>query len=148
MTNESPFAPRTAGGTFFKPKDHVDDLAIIFEFKKVLKDQPHTYEGIDSRRDLAFGDISCFRNSEDVANAKPSLVIQNATVSNQVLVADVERNDWLGKATVQQIRKVGKPYVYRDGDITPEAMAAATKFYTEREAAVASVEVPDFGAAA
>lgn len=141
----TPFAPRASGGDFFKPAERVGDLAIIFEFKKIMRDQPHTYEGVASTRDVAYADVACFRTSEDVENKTPSLIVENVSITNQVLVADVDRNDWLGKATVQVIRKVGRAYVYRDGEeISTAAMDAAIAYYEAREASVAAVEVPDF----
>ena len=111
----------------------------------MLKNQPgYKGEGI---RDIAVADIACFRNSEDIENAKPSLIAAGVQITNTALVNDVERNDWVGKATVQVIRKhEGKTWVYRDGseDLQPAAEQAAIRYYTEREAAVAAVAVPDF----
>ena len=141
---DSPFATRASGGSFFKPADHVGDLAIVFEFKKILKDQKHTYNGKESTRDVAYADIACFRNSQDVETATPSLVLDNVAITGQVLVADIERNDWLGKAAVQVIRRVGQPYVYRDVEL-PGAVEAATKWFLARQEAEADVDIPDFG---
>lgn len=141
---DSPFKKaQTTSGQYFKPADHVNDLAIIFEFKKVLKDQPHEYQGEQSRRDVAIADIAVFRNSEDVANATPSHIEQGVQITQGVLVADVEANDWIGEATVQVIRKPKKAYVYREPEY-PGAVDAATKWYLERQAAEAEVDVPDF----
>lgn len=153
---DSPFAKSAGAADIFEAKNHVTDLAIVFEFKRKVEEKnpfykpDHPTNPGTPTRDVLYADIACFRNSEDVENATPSLVKQNVKITNQVLVVDVERNDWMGKATVQVIRKVGQPFVYRDGpnDLTPEAEAAAIKWFTNREAEVAAVEVPDFGDAA
>jgi hypothetical protein len=141
---DDPFKPRVSGGgSFFKPAEYTDALAIVFEFKKVLKDQPHEYEGVKSVRDEAIADIAVFKNSEDVENATPSHVEQGVKLTNTVLVADVERNDWVGEATVQVIRKAKRAYVYRDPEF-PGAREAAVKWYLARQAAEADVDVPNF----
>lgn len=145
MTDDSPFAKSQGGlGTFFKAAEHVSDLAIVFEFKSIKRDQPG-YKG-EGRRDLAIADIACFRNSEDVEKATPSLIIKDAVITGQVLVDDVANNDWVGKSTVQVIRRPNKAYVYRDNstDLTEVAEKAAIEWFTAREAAVAAVDVPAF----
>lgn len=154
--SDSPFAKSAGAAEFFNPKDHVSDHAIVFEFKRA-DSEPNPFYKPDHadpakrgepKRDVVYADIACFRNSEDVENATPSLVKQNVKITHFVLVVDVERNNWLGKATVQTIRKAGQPFVYRDGpnDLTPAAEKAAIEWYTAREAAEASVDVPDFAA--
>lgn len=157
MTENTPFAKAAGQADFFNPGDHVNDLAIVFEFKRKATERNPFYKPDaapekrgEPERDVVFADIACFRNSEDVESATPSLVKQNVKITHFVLVVDVERNEWMHKATVQTIRKAGQPFVYRDGpdNLTPEAEAAAIKWYTEREAAVAAVEVPDFADAA
>jgi hypothetical protein len=140
--SDNPFKSASAGGSFFKPGDHVDALAIVFEFKKVLKDQPHEYEGVKSLRDEAIADIAVFRNSEDVENATPSVIEQGVKITNQVLVSDVERNDWLGEATVQVIRKAKRAYVYRAPEY-PGAVEAAAKWYLDRQKAEDEIDVPE-----
>jgi len=131
------FAKPTTGGNFFKPADHMNDLGILIEPKKVLKDQAHVYEGIHSTRDVGIADIAVFRNSADVETATPSLIIENAQITNQVLVADIERNDWVGKVALVVIRKAGRAYVYREPE-HPGVEEAAQKYYEAREAEAAA----------
>lgn len=127
------FAKPIASSGFFKPADHVNDLAILLEPKKVLKDQPHNYDGIESIRDIAIADMAIFKNSADIENASPSEVLTGVQITNQVLVADIERNDWIGKAALVVVRKVKRPYVWREPEF-PGAEAAAAHYYKAREA--------------
>ena len=150
-TTESPFAKTVGAADFFEPGEHVNDLAIVFEFKRLESERnpfyaPDSETPGDPNRDVVYADIACFRNVEDVENSVPSLVKPNVKITHTVLVADVTRNEWLHKATVQTIRKVKRSFVYRDGsvDLTPQAEAAAIEWYTARNAAEAAVDVPDF----
>lgn len=133
----SPFAKRISGGDYLKAADHVNDLAIILEPKKVLKDQPHEIDGIKGIRDVAIADVTCFRNSEDVESGVPSLILKDVQITNQILVADVERNDWLGKVALVTIEKAKRAFVYRDV-VFPGAEAAAIAFYDKRNADIAA----------
>lgn len=143
MSND-PFKPRVSGGgKYFKPANYTDALAIVFEFKKVLKDQPHEYEGVKSVRDVAIADIAVFKNSEDVENATPSEVEQGVLITSAALVGDIETNDWIGEAAVQVIRKPKRAYVYRDPEF-PGARDAAAKWFLARKQAEDSVDVPSF----
>lgn len=126
----SPFAKRVSGGDYFKAAEHMNDFAIILEPAKILKDQPHEIDGIKGIRDVAYAKVSCFRNSEDIETGKPSFV-KDVQITNQVLVSDIENNDWIGKAAVVTIEKAKRAYVYRDP--TPEHEAVAIAYYTKRE---------------
>lgn len=141
-----PFAPAAAGGDFFKPKDHLHDLAIVLEPKKILRDQPHEYEGKKTTRDIAICDMAFFRNSQDVQTATPSLVKEGVQITSQILVADVERNDWMGKIACVVIRKPKQAYVYRPNEVAPDARAAAAQWIKNREAAYKEAldDMPDF----
>lgn len=136
---------RVSAGDYFKPADHVNDLVILLEPKKILRDQPHEFEGVKSTRDVAIADIACFRTSEDVESATPSLVLQGAQITNTVLVADIERNDWVGGAAAVIIRKAKRAYVYRDPEYAG-AEDAVIRYATARNAEVEAnmSEVPDF----
>ena len=131
--SESPFKKAVGGGEFFKPADNIHDIAIVIEAKKILRDQPHEYQGVKTTRDVAIADIACFRNSQDVATATPSAVFKGAQITAGILVADIERNDWLGVPAVTVIRKPKQAYVYRN-EVSADAEAAAAKWYSEREA--------------
>lgn len=141
----TPFAQRVSGGDFFKAADHASDLAIILEPTKILRDQPTEYEGVKSTRDIAIADVSCFRNSEDVENETPSVVLKDVQITNQILVSDIERNDWLGKVALVTIEKAKRAFVYRDPTFAG-AEQAAINFYERRNAEVAAnlAEAPDF----
>lgn len=133
-------------GDYFEPKNHMQDLILVIEGKKFLRDQPHEYQGKKSTRDIAIADIACFRNYEDLEKQEPSLILEDAFITAQILVADIERNGWIdGEGGLATIRKPGQAYVYRD-DFTPEAEAAAIAWYERRGAEVAANldQVPDF----
>ena len=132
----SPFkkSSSTGGGGFFEAKNHLHDLAIVIEAKKILRDQPHEYEGIKSTRDVAVADIACFRNSQDVETATPSVVMKDAQITNAVLVKNVDEEEWVGVAAITQVIKPKRAFIFESKGITPEAEAAAAKWYEQREA--------------
>lgn len=135
-----------SGGAFFKPADHVNDLILVIEGKRILRDQTHTFEGVTTKRDIAVADIAIFRDSAALASGEPSEILKDAQITNTILVADVESNGWLdGGAGLAVIRKAGRAYVYRD-DFTAEAEEAATKWYEARNAAreEAKADMPSF----
>lgn len=136
--SDSPFKKATAGGgDFFKPAEHIHDLAIVIEAKKILRDQPHEYEGIKSTRDVAVADMAFFRNQADVDSKTPSVILKGAQITNQILVADVERNEWLGEAAVTVVRKPKRPYVWRN-EVAADAEAAAAAWFENRDKARAA----------
>ena len=139
------FASIGGSGEFFKPSERVNDLAIVFEFKRVLKDQPHKYDGIESKRDVAYADVYCFRNNEDLENGQPSLVQENCAITSQVLVADVESKGLVGKTACAVIRKSGRAYVYRDVEY-PGAKDVAIEFHKRRNEEIAAnlADAPSF----
>ena len=139
----------SAGGDYFNPKDHMLDLAIIIEGKRILKDQDHEYDGVKSKRDVAIADISCFRNYEDIENETPSLILEGANVTASILVSDIEANGWLdGEGGVAVIRKPKRAYVFRSDaeNLKPDAEAAAFAYYERRNAEVEANldDVPDY----
>lgn len=142
----SPFAKRAAGGgVFFDAKNHMNDLALLIEPVRILKDQPHEYEGVKSTRSVAVVNIAVFANSEAIETQTPSEILENAQITSSILVQDIETNGWIGEAACQVIRKGGRAYVWRDPE--PEHEKAVEAYYLAREAEVAAnlTEVPSFG---
>lgn len=123
-----------AGGSFFKPADHTNDLILVIEGKRILKDQKHTYQGKESLRDVGVADIAVFRDSSDIENREPSMILKDCQITSQILVSDLERNGWMdGGAGLAVIRRPGQAFVYRD-DFSKDAEEAATAWYEAREA--------------
>lgn len=134
------------GGTFFEPKNHTNDLILVIEGKKILKDQPHEYQGKKGVRDVGIADIACFRNSADIEAQVPSMILKDAQITAQILVSDLERNGWLdGGGGMAVIRRPGQAFVYRD-DFSAEAEAAAAAWYENRDKAraEAAADMPEF----
>lgn len=144
-TLTDPFATAIGGGTYFNAKEHLGDLAIVIEAKAIKRDQPHEYEGTKSTRDVAVADISCFVSQADVDARKPSVVLKDAQITAQVLVADIESNGWIGVPAITVVRKPKRAYVWRN-EIDPAVKAAAAEWYTNRQAEIEAnlAAVPDF----
>ncbi|MEV4642790.1 hypothetical protein AB0J80_36160 [Actinoplanes sp. NPDC049548] len=139
-----------AGGAFFKPADHMTDLAILVEPKRIDREQPNTYQGKTTYRDEVTADITVFRTSESLEKGEPSEVIKGARIAYGMLTSTLDKilKQGAGGAIVSVIRKVptrnGAGYVFRDveGSVLAQVAACADK----REAALAEAvaSAPDF----
>lgn len=133
------------GGTFFKPAEHMHDLAILIEPKRIDRGIPNTYQGRVTMRDEVTADVAIFPTSESLERGTPT-VIKNARFVHGMLTSTLEKI--LGGALVGVVRKVptqaGSGYAFRDVDPAIESMVGA--YYTNRETAVAAAmaDVPDF----
>lgn len=144
----SPFSKPSefGGGSFFKPGDHMNDLAILVEPTKVNKDVPNTYNGVTKNRDEAFGRFTFFATQESLDNGIPTEIVEDAKSVHGMLTSTMERV--IGGAIVAIVRKIptkaGSGYAFRDVEADVEAKVAA--YYTAREAKVAEAlaDVPDF----
>lgn len=139
------FEKPTGGGVFFKAKEHLNDLAILLEPKRILKDQPNEFEGVKSLRDEVVADVTIFRDQASLDKREPSEVMQNAIITGKALTGDVEKNGWIGKVALVTVAQPKRAYVWR----TPEVEGveeAVGEYYEKREAEVKAnlEEVPDF----
>ena len=144
--SDSPFKkPTSTGGEFFSPKNHVGDLAIILEPKKVLKDQPFDDNGTPGTRDVAIADIACFRDHGDVEKGEPSVILKGAKITQSILVGDIEENGWVDEVALVVIRQPKRAYVYRSVE-DEAAEAAAGEWYSRRNEEIEKNldEVPEF----
>ncbi|WP_432482553.1 hypothetical protein [Kineococcus esterisolvens] len=134
------------GGAFFKPADHMNDLALLIEPKRIEKGVPNTYQGQTRIRDEVYADIAVFATSESLDKGEPTETLKNAKVVHGMLTSTLEQA--MGQAMVSIVRKIptkgGSGYVFRDTDASTEAKVA--DYYTKREAAIgeAMESVPDF----
>lgn len=139
MTN-SPFAKPSdyAGNSFFKPKEHQTDLAILVEPKTIEKNVPSTYNGTTRVRDEVIADITVFSNQGALDNGQPSKIMKSCKVVHGMLTSTLEKI--LGGAMVATVTttqtQAGSGYVFRDVDDQTEAKVGA--YYTARSAAAAS----------
>lgn len=125
-----------AGGTYFKPIDHMNDLALLIEPTAIVKGIENTYNGKTTLRDEVTADVTVFATSESLDNGEPSTVIKGARVVHAMLTSSLERV--MGGAMVAVIRKVptksGSGYAFRDVDWSVEAVVGA--YFERRENAV------------
>lgn len=139
MTN-SPFAKPSdyAGASFFKPGDHMSDLALLIEPKTIERQVPSTYQGNTRVRDEVLADISVFENQAALESGTPSKIMKSAKVVHGMLTSTLEKI--LGGAMVATVTKVqtkaGSGYVFRDVDAATEGQVAA--YFTARSEAVAA----------
>ena len=137
-----------SGGTFFKPLDHMNDLALFIEPKRIDKGIENTYNSKTTLRDEVTADITVFANSEALAKGEPTEVIKGARVVHGMLTSTLERV--MGGAMVCVVRKIptksGAGYVFRD--VEWEVEAAVGAYWEQRESAVpealSSGDMPTF----
>jgi hypothetical protein len=139
MTN-SPFAKPSdyAGNSFFKPKEHQTDLAILIEPKTIERNVPSTYNGQTRTRDEVICDITVFSNQSALDNGQPSKIMKSCKVVHGMLTSTVEKI--LGGAMVATVTttqtQAGSGYVFRDVDNETEGKVGA--YYTSRSEATAA----------
>ena len=145
----SPFAARPSalgGGAFFKPADHMNDLALLIEPKSIQRNVPSTYQGKTRDRDEVIADVTVFANLDSLDKGTPSEVLKSVKIVHGMLTSTLEKI--LNEATVAVIRKIptqaGSGYAFRDPSIEDEAKVAT--YYTAREAAIndAVANAPSF----
>lgn len=145
----SPFSKPSefTGGSYFKPAEHMNDLALIVEPKRIDKNVENNYQGAISYRDEVTADVTVFTTTDSLEKGEPSQVMKDVKIVHGMLTSNLERN--MGGVTLAVIRKVptkrGSGYGFRDvEDSNVEAQAAA--YFTSREEKVeaALAEVPSF----
>lgn len=147
MTN-SPFAKPSdlAGGSYFKPADHANDVALLVEPKSIERDVPNTYQGTTRNRDEVLSDVTVFATEDALNNKQPTDVLKSVKIVHGMLTGSLAKI--LGSATVAVVRKVptqkGAGWAFRD--VAPEQEALVADYFTEREAAIAEAmeSVPPF----
>jgi hypothetical protein len=134
-----------SGGTFFKPAEHMNDLAIMVEPKSVQKNVSSTYNNVTRVRDEVTADVTIFPTEESLDKGTPT-VVKNAVFTHGMLTSTLERV--MGGVMVGVIRKVptkaGSGYAFRDVDASTEGKVG--NYYVNREKAIneALADVPDF----
>lgn len=144
----SPFARPSdlGGGAFFKPADHMNDLALLIEPKTIARDVPSTYQGATRQRDEVLSDITVFANQGNLDSGTPSEILKSVKVTHGMLTSTLEKI--LGEATVAVIRKIptqaGAGFAFRDPSVEDEAKVVT--YYEAREAAIteAVASAPSF----
>lgn len=137
----SPFAKPSdyAGSSFFKPADHMNDLALLIEPKTIARNVESTYQGTTRLRDEVVADISVFANQAALESGTPSAIVKSTKVVHGMLTSTLEKI--LGGAMVATVTKVptkgGSGYVFRDVKSETEAQVA-TYFGSRSEAAAAA----------
>lgn len=136
------------GGEFFKPADHMNDIALLVEPKRIDRGVENTYNDKTTLRDEVYADITVFATSEAVETRRPTTVLENARVVHGMLTDLLAQI--LGSAMVAIVRKIptrkGQGYAFRDVD--PDIEAAVTAYLDGREravaAAISSGDMPSF----
>lgn len=144
----APFAKPSdyAGASFFKPAEHMTDLALLIEPKTIARQVPSTYNGQTRMRDEVISDITVFADQAALNSGEPTKVMKSCKIVHGMLTSTVEKI--LGGAMVATVTKTqtqaGSGYVFRDVDNPTEQ--AVAKFYEQREAEVSSAleAVPSF----
>jgi hypothetical protein len=136
------------GGAFFRPSDHINDVALLIEPTRIDRGVSNTYNGETKLRDEVYADITVFATSEALDTRRPTTVLESARVVHGMLTDLLAQI--MGSAMVAIVRKVptrkGQGYAFRDVD--PATEAAVTAYLDGRENAVAeaisSGDMPTF----
>ena len=139
-----------AGGSVFKSKDHLNDVAFLIEPKSVQKQVPNTYQGKTSYRDEVTCDIAVFRTLESLEKGEPSEILKSVRTVHPMLSDTLVKVLAAGpdNAVAVRLDKVttqnGSGFVFRDLDATKAGLVSA--YADKREAAVAAAvaDAPDF----
>lgn len=144
----SPFVKpsEVARGEFFKPANHMTDLALLIEAKRIDRNVPNEYKGVTKPRDEVTADITIFGTSEALEKGVPTRVLRAAVVVHAGLTSRLEQAigaPFLGVVRKQEMKN-GSGYTFEDCNAAVEEQVAA--FYTKREAAIkaALADAPDF----
>lgn len=135
-----------AGASFFKPKDHQTDIALLIEPKSIERNVPSTYKGVTRNRDEVLADITVFSNQAALDKGEPTGELKNTKVTHGMLTSTLEKI--LGGAMAGVVTKIptqaGEGYVFRD--VSPEDEAKVEAYIEAREKAVeeALANTPDF----
>lgn len=137
-----------AGGAFFKPAEHMNDLALLIEPKSIDKGVTSVYQGQARTRDEVLCDITTFANSEALDTKTPTTIQKDVKIAHGMLTSTLERNG-VGNPFVGILRKIptkgGSGYVFRDVE-NGAHLQVLTDYFVEREAAVAAAlaDAPGF----
>lgn len=144
----TPFAKASdlGGGTFFKPGEHMTDLALLVEPKRIDKGVKSTYNNVVRERDEVTADVTVFKTQESLDKGEPSDVLKSVKVTHGMLTSSLEKV--MGGAMLGIVRKIptqaGSGYAFRD--VEGDAEAKVFAYYTKRESAAAEAvaDAPDF----
>jgi hypothetical protein len=132
-----------SGGTFFKPEDHKNDIAILIEPKRLEADRPSKF----GAKDAIHADLTVFKTQADLDAGTPSEVLKGCIIQSVYLVSDITA--LIGKATVsvplkKQFKSGSSGWVWEA--VAPEVVAKVAAYGTARDAAVAADmdDAPDF----
>jgi hypothetical protein len=127
-----------AGASYFKPAEHMTDLALLIEPKSVAKNVPSTYNNQTRNRDEVIADIAVFSNQAELDSGNPGKVMKSCKIVHGMLTSTAEK--LVGQAFVATVQKIptqaGSGYVFRDVDSASEAKVGA--YYSARTEAAAN----------
>jgi hypothetical protein len=127
-----------AGNSYFKPANHMSDLALLVEPKTIDRNVESTYNNQTRLRDEVIADISVFENQAALESGTPTSVMKSTKVVHGMLTSTLEKI--LGGAMVATVTKIqtqaGSGFVFRDVDAATEAQVGA--YYSARSEAVAA----------
>jgi hypothetical protein len=135
----NPFGKISSGAaSYFKPKEHQNDLALIVEPKEFNGQVPSTYAGQTRYRDEVTSDITVFENTEQLENGTPGKILKDHKVTHGMLTDAIK--DQLGGAVVVVVTttptKNGSGFVFRELE-DQNRIDQAGAYFTKREAALA-----------
>lgn len=129
-----------AGASYFKPANHMNDLALLIEPKTIDRNVESTFNNQTRLRDEVIADISVFSNQAALESGEPTTIMKSTKVVHGMLTSTLEKI--LGGAMVATVTKIqtqaGSGFVWRDETITPEVTAQIEAYYNARSEATAA----------
>jgi hypothetical protein len=133
------------GGGFFKPPDHLDDLAILIEVRRFEAQRPG---GIYGPKDTICADLTVFKDAAALDGGTPEF-ISNTLIQHTVLVADLET--LIGEAAVAKLvqSKSNTPghkpaFAWREVEASVQEKVVAYATARDEALAAAMADAPDF----
>lgn len=131
------------GSGYFKPLEHMTDLALLIEPKSIARGVQSTYNNQVRVRDEVVADVSVFANQADLNSQKPSNVLKSVKVTHGMLTSTLEH--FMGGAIVVTVTKTttqnGSGYVFRD--VQDDALLGTVKAYFDARSEAAAA-APSF----
>lgn len=135
------------GGKFFKPAEHINDVAIVVEAKSVWHNATNSYKGNPQPRDEVTADITIFASQEALERGEPSDVIKDGKIVHGALVNSVKENlpmEYHVIVRKESFSSGNSGYVFREVDANTGKKVTAFLDKRDAELKAALESVPSF----
>lgn len=135
------------GGKFFKPAEHINDIAIVVEAQSLFHNATNAYKGNPQPRDEVTADITIFKSQESLERGAPDEVIKGGKIVHGALVNSVKENlpmEYHVIVRKESFSSGNSGYVFREVDAGTGKKLVAYLDKRDAELKAALESVPDF----